>query len=104
VAEWMGRQLGGCGVCGWLGGVAVLCSVSDWVGKPYGALLRGCSVSIGSWLVCCRDPSDTLLPAFLTLLQWGTNGVSLRGQLVPLVRIHFTPQTGKPAAAAAPAQ
>ena len=45
-----------------------------------------------------------LLPAFMTLLQWGTNGVSLRGQVFPLVRIHFTPQTGKPAAAAAPAQ
>ncbi|KAI7846188.1 hypothetical protein COHA_000258 [Chlorella ohadii] len=28
-------------------------------------------------------------------IQWGANGVSLRGQLYPLVRIHFMPQTGK---------
>lgn len=33
-------------------------------------------------------------------LQWGPNGVSVRGQLFPLVRIHFTPQTGKPGAGA----
>ncbi|PRW57876.1 zinc finger CCCH domain-containing 13-like [Chlorella sorokiniana] len=28
-------------------------------------------------------------------IQWGANGVSLRGQLFPLVRIHFMPQTAK---------
>ncbi|KAL4425450.1 hypothetical protein ABPG75_009466 [Micractinium tetrahymenae] len=37
-------------------------------------------------------------------IEWGPTGVSVRGQLYPLVRIHFTPQTGKPGAgASAPA-
>lgn len=34
-------------------------------------------------------------------IQWGTSGVSLRGQLYPLVRIHFTPQTAHQGAAKA---
>ena len=39
----------------------------------------------------------------LSRLQWGPTGVSVRGQLFPLVRIHFTIQTGKPGAAPAAA-
>lgn len=70
-----------------------------------GGRASGCWVGAVGGAVSERFiPVPPSLPT-LPCLQWGPTGVSLRGQHYPLVRIHFTPQTGKPGAgASAPAQ
>lgn len=46
---------------------------------------------------CCwmAAPPHSHTSATRPCVQWGANGISLRGQLFPLVRIHFMTQTGK---------